>query len=113
MPSFNGTGPQGFGPGTGRGLGPCGAGMARGFRGGGRGMGRKSPFFGNFGRRRWTQEEEKRMLEEEEKALQEELQETMKQEHEKQSNIIPFYKGLRIKESDIKHLTPDGDKHAS
>jgi hypothetical protein len=46
-------------------------------------------------------------------SLQEELQETMKQEHEKQSNIIPFYKGLRIKESDIKHLTPDGDKHAS
>ncbi|NLI29036.1 MAG: DUF5320 domain-containing protein [Nitrospiraceae bacterium] len=40
MPGFNQTGPQGFGPGTGRGLGPCGAGMRRqGFSG--RGMGRR------------------------------------------------------------------------
>jgi len=40
MPNMNGTGPQGMGAMTGRGLGPCGAGMRRGFgRGFGRGMG--------------------------------------------------------------------------
>jgi hypothetical protein len=27
MPKFDGTGPLGFGPGSGRGMGPCGAGM--------------------------------------------------------------------------------------
>jgi len=31
MPRFDGTGPAGMGPGTGRGLGPCGAGFRRGF----------------------------------------------------------------------------------
>ena len=47
MPGFDQTGPAGFGPGTGRGMGPCGGGMAyqRGFRfaaggGFGRGFGR-------------------------------------------------------------------------
>ena len=30
MPGFDGTGPRGFGPVTGRGLGPCGRGMAYG-----------------------------------------------------------------------------------
>lgn len=30
MPRYNGTGPLGFGPGTGWGLGPCGAGMGWG-----------------------------------------------------------------------------------
>ena len=39
MPGFNGTGPQGQGPMTGRGLGPCGGGMGYG-RGFGRGYGR-------------------------------------------------------------------------
>ena len=40
MPNMNGTGPQGMGAMTGRGLGPCGGGMRRGFgRGFGRGMG--------------------------------------------------------------------------
>jgi len=39
MPGFNRTGPRGQGPGTGRGLGPCGGGMAYGPRGGGRGLG--------------------------------------------------------------------------
>ena len=52
MPYFNGTGPQGAGPMTGRELGPCGGGYScgRGYgfgRGGGRGFGRG--FFG-FGR---------------------------------------------------------------
>ena len=41
MPGFNGTGPLGNGPMTGRGLGPCGQGRASGY---GRGMG--------FGRRK-------------------------------------------------------------
>jgi hypothetical protein len=43
MPGFDGTGPGGYGPGTGWGMGPCGRGMAfrRGFGcGGGRGRGR-------------------------------------------------------------------------
>lgn len=30
MPRLNGTGPQGYGPMTGRGMGPCGCGMRRG-----------------------------------------------------------------------------------
>ena len=68
MPRIDGTGPQGAGPLTGRGLGPCGQGLARG-RGG---------FFGRFGRglgfsRRWTQTDEKAALEEEEQILKEEL----------------------------------------
>ncbi|MFC1755694.1 DUF5320 domain-containing protein [Thermoproteota archaeon] len=33
MPQKDGTGPEGKGPGTGRGLGPCGKGRRRGFRG--------------------------------------------------------------------------------
>jgi hypothetical protein len=57
MPGFNRTGPMGQGPGTGRGLGPCGTGRCRG--GGqflGRGFGRGSSGFGRgcFGRgARW------------------------------------------------------------
>lgn len=40
MPGQDGTGPAGQGPMTGRGLGPCGGGMRRGFgRGFGRGLG--------------------------------------------------------------------------
>lgn len=46
MPGFDGTGPLGYGPMTGRGLGPCGRGLRRGFgfyggrrRGWGRGFG--------------------------------------------------------------------------
>jgi hypothetical protein len=51
MPGFNQTGPAGYGPGTGRGMGPCGRGMAfrRGFgRGFGRGQGFGSGFYGNY-----------------------------------------------------------------
>jgi len=40
MPNKNGTGPEGKGPRTGRGLGPCGDGTIRG-RGRGRGLGSK------------------------------------------------------------------------
>jgi len=83
MPRFNGTGPGGLGPGTGWGLGPCGAGM--GFRRGfGRGLGRGFGWrrFGGYGQ--WdypyqpyqpqiTKKEEKEMLEDEVAGLEEEL----------------------------------------
>jgi Family of unknown function (DUF5320) len=55
MPRFDQTGPAGYGPGTGRGMGPCGRGMAfgrgfcRGFgRGRGFGMGFGPGFYGNY-----------------------------------------------------------------
>jgi len=59
MPRFDGTGPAGFGPGTGWGRGPCGAAMSQG-----RGLGR---------RRFYSKKEESEILEEEIKELQEEL----------------------------------------
>jgi hypothetical protein len=67
MPRYNGTGPMGAGPGTGWGLGPCGAGMAWG-RGWGRG------FRKGFGFRRFiSPKNELAALEDEEKILEEEL----------------------------------------
>ncbi len=54
MPAFDGTGPRGQGPMTGRGLGPCGLGMRR-------------------GRRFVSPRNELAALEEEEKMLEEEL----------------------------------------
>lgn len=63
MPGQDGTGPLGQGAMTGRGLGPCGCGMRRGF---GRGFGRE------FGFRRQvtlTKDEEKKILEAELKEL--------------------------------------------
>ncbi len=65
MPGFNGTGPLGRGSMTGRGMGPCGAGlgMGQGCRGG----------YG-FGRRRFiSPKNELSALENEEKMLEEEL----------------------------------------
>lgn len=67
MPAFNGTGPLGQGPLTGRGLGPCGWGLGYG-RGFGRGFGR-----GLGWRRFYTKKEESGMLKEEAEILQEEL----------------------------------------
>lgn len=58
---MDGTGPQGLGPMTGRGLGPCGCGMRRGF---GRGYGRRFGFSVNL-----TDKEEKKILEEELKEI--------------------------------------------
>jgi len=76
MLRFNGTGPWGQGPGTGWGLGPCGAGMGwrRGFGrggGGGRGFGR----FWGYGpyQPQVTKKEEKEILEDEATGLEEEL----------------------------------------
>ena len=65
MPKLDGTGPMGQGAGTGRGLGPCGGGMRRGWgcRGG----------YG-FGFRRFiSPKNELAALEDEEKILEEEL----------------------------------------
>lgn len=70
MPRFDGTGPMGIGPLTGRGMGPCGGGMRRSmWRGFGRGFG--------FGRR-WTQKDEEGALKEEIEILEEELSEAKK-----------------------------------
>ncbi len=49
MPGFDQTGPVGYGPGTGRGMGPCGGGMAFG-RGGRMGMGGRMGPRRGFGR---------------------------------------------------------------
>ena len=71
MPRFNGTGPSGYGPGTGWGIGPCGAGM-RGRRGYGSGYGL------GYGRglgweRPYTEKEESKDLKDEAGYLEEEL----------------------------------------
>lgn len=60
MARFDGMGPQGLGPGTGRGMGPCGAGRGRNFG-------------GRFGRRFYSKNEESEMLKEETKDLENEL----------------------------------------
>lgn len=65
MPRFDGTGPQGFGPGTGRGMGPCGAGTRRSF---------------GFGFRRFfAPENELTALKQEEQVLDKELQAVRKE----------------------------------
>ena len=59
MPRFDGTGPNGEGPMTGRGLGPCGRGLRRGFgRGFGRGFRNRIAEPVNL-----TKEQEKKVLE--------------------------------------------------
>lgn len=80
MPRQDGTGPNGQGPMTGRGLGPCGSGMRRGFgRGFGRGMGWRC-----WGRAQYeepvtlTKAEEKKILEAELKEIELEKQEIAK-----------------------------------
>jgi len=64
MPRFDGTGPMGYGPRTGRGFGPCGGGY-------------NAPRFGF--RRFWSQTNELDSLKEEEKFLENELR-AIKQE---------------------------------
>lgn len=66
MPGFDKTGPSGQGPLTGRGFGPCGRGMGRGWRGRG---------YGRFGFRVITDKEEKEILQDELKYLDEEKKE--------------------------------------
>ncbi len=55
MPRFNGTGPTGHGPRTGRGFGPCGCGVG-------------------YGRRFFTKKEETDLLQEEVEELEKELE---------------------------------------
>jgi len=91
MPAFDGTGPQGVGPMTGRGMGPCA--MPAGRQGKGRGMGRRMGFGFGFGRQRglgrfygggqaWKKED----LEDYKKALQEELEDVDKELKEEKSD---------------------------
>ena len=68
MAGQDGTGPNGQGPMTGRGLGPCGAGLARA-RGFGRGMGRRCFGFRQQAPQVITEAEEKAMLEQELEAM--------------------------------------------
>jgi len=75
MPRFDGTGPTGAGPGTGWGLGPCGAGMRRGFGRGlgyGRGLGWRRPW-GYYPTPTYTQKDEKEILKADAADLEEEL----------------------------------------
>ena len=61
MPNMNGTGPQGMGAMTGRGMGPCGGGMRRGCgRGFGRGFGFRAKYATPI---TLTKDEEKKILE--------------------------------------------------
>ena len=73
MPRQNGTGPMGYGAGTGWGMGPCGGGMANGRRGGGgRGMGWRR-FWGYYPGPTLSKKDEAEMLAEEKEAMEEEL----------------------------------------
>jgi hypothetical protein len=62
MPKFDGTGPMGYGAGTGRGFGPCCSGL---------GVGRR--FGRGYGFRSYAKQDEKSMIEEDIKILKEEL----------------------------------------
>jgi len=73
MPGGDGTGPLGYGPLTGRGLGPCGLGMRRGF---GRGFGYR--YWANVAPITLTKEEQKKILEAELEELEREKQEVEK-----------------------------------
>jgi len=79
MSGFDRTGPLGYGPMTGRGMGPCGAGYARGVGRGagfGRGMGFRrgfAPAWGSSYGYRPTREQEIADLRAEKESIQEEL----------------------------------------
>ncbi len=62
MPRFDGTGPMGYGPRTGRGMGPCGLGLRRGWG-----------CYGWGSRQALSPKDELSSLEEEEKLLENEL----------------------------------------
>jgi hypothetical protein len=79
MPNFDGTGPRGMGPRTGRGFGPCGFGLGWRQRfGAGRGMGR---YFGGWN---WpqTKEDQVQALKDYKEALEEELEDVKKETEE-------------------------------
>jgi hypothetical protein len=78
MPGQDGTGPLGYGPRTGRGLGPCGLGLGFGRRmRANRGLGRycRLPY-------PQTKEEEMKVLKEYRQALEEELEDVKKEEED-------------------------------
>lgn len=77
MPYKDGTGPQGQGPLTGRGFGPCGdgRGLGRGF-GGGRGLGRGFRFWS----KPLTKDEEKQDISKYKKSLEDELEQVKAEE---------------------------------
>ncbi|MCK5061719.1 DUF5320 domain-containing protein [Candidatus Parcubacteria bacterium] len=75
MPGYDKTGPQGTGPMTGRGFGPCGQGMRRCWNSIGRGFGRGRGLF----RRSLSDEDIKADLDQEEKILKEELEQVKKE----------------------------------
>ena len=72
MPGFDRTGPMGYGPMTGRGLGPCGRGFRRGA---GRGFGRGPWCPQPYGYYQPTKEEEIKILEAELKEIEARLKE--------------------------------------
>jgi hypothetical protein len=77
MPRLDGTGPQGSGPQTGRGFGPCGGGSRRGWRcWGRRGFGRFAGTANNLA----ALKEEEKILEEELKTLREEIKSSKDQQ---------------------------------
>jgi len=72
MPRLSGTGPLGYGPGSGRGMGPCGGGIGYGRRGGGRGMGWRR-FWGYYPGPALSKKDEAEMLAADKEAMEEEL----------------------------------------
>ena len=79
MPAQDKTGPAGQGPLTGRGLGPCGFGLRRGFgRGFGRGFRSMFPLIGPTQPVVLTSTEEKQILQDELKQMKAEMQEIEK-----------------------------------
>ena len=77
MPRGDRTGPLGQGPATGRGLGPCGRGLARG-RGFGRGYGRGFAWRAPNYQKPLTREEDRKLLEAEKAEIEQELKELEK-----------------------------------
>jgi hypothetical protein len=72
MPRQNGKGPLGYGAGTGKGMGPCGSGMAYGGRGSGRGSGWRR-FWGFYPGPALSKKDEAEILAGEKEAMEEEL----------------------------------------
>jgi hypothetical protein len=68
---FDGTGPQGRGPRTGRGLGPCGRGYGRGY---GAGLGYGEGYGYGYRQRMLTKKEEAELLQDEAEDLKRELE---------------------------------------
>lgn len=72
MPRQDKTGPMGMGPMTGRGMGPCGAGMGYGRQAGGRGLGFRR-FWGYYPTAAPSKKEEAEILARDAELLEEEL----------------------------------------